>query len=94
MYIKNAYFFTPKIFLIDFSHFFLSAEVRKYDGKCVWVAAIISYSIYKWSLYMYVDELYTIYPGYSVCLNQQQNWAVILFILLIFAICTYVFLYK
>lgn len=93
MYIKNAYFFTPKIFLIDFSHFFLSAEVRKYDGKCVWVVAIISYSIYKWILYMY-EELCMIYPDYSVCLNQQQNWAVILFILLIFAICTYVFLYK
>lgn len=73
MYIKNAYFFTPKIFLIDFSHFILSAEVRKYDGKCVWVEAIISNSIYKWSLYMYVDELYTIYPDYSVCLNQQQD---------------------
>lgn len=78
MYINNAYFFTPKIFLIDFSHFFLSAEVRKYDGKCVWVVAIISYSIYKWILYMY-EELCMIYPDYSVCLNQQQKKLELLF---------------
>lgn len=69
MYIKNVYFFIFKIFFIDFFYFFLSVEVRKYDGKCVWVEVIIFNFIYKWSLYMYVDEFYIIYLGYLVCLN-------------------------
>lgn len=69
MYIKNVYFFIFKIFFIDFFYFFLSVEVRKYDGKCVWVVVIIFNFIYKWSLYMYVDEFYIIYLGYLVCLN-------------------------